>query len=32
MMVGQRRALLAYLQKSDLEGYRKLIDKLGLRK
>lgn len=31
-MVGQRRNLLAYLQKKDLEGYRALIQKLGLRK
>lgn len=32
MMVGQRRNLLAYLKKKDLEGYRALIEKLGLRK
>ena len=31
-MVGQRRGLLAYLKKSDLEGYRALIAKLGIRK
>lgn len=31
-MVGQRRNLLAYLQKKDLEGYRALIERLGLRK
>lgn len=31
-MVGQRRGLLAYLKKKDLEGYRVLIEKLGLRK
>ena len=31
-MIGQRRNLLAYLQKKDLEGYRALIEKLGLRK
>ena len=31
-MIGQRRNLLAYLQKRDLEGYRALIEKLGLRK
>ena len=31
-MVGQRRGLLAYLKKSDLEGYRALIEKLGIRK
>lgn len=32
MMVGQRRNLLAYLKKKDLESYRTLIEKLGLRK
>lgn len=31
-LVGQRRGLLAYLKKTDLEGYRSLIEKLGLRK
>lgn len=31
-MIGQRRNLLAYLQKKDLKGYRALIEKLGLRK
>jgi small subunit ribosomal protein S15 len=31
-MVGQRRNLLAYLQKKDIERYRALIAKLGLRK
>lgn len=31
-MVGQRRNLLGYLKKTDLEGYRKLIERLGLRK
>ena len=31
-MIGQRRNLLAYLQKKDLDAYRQLIDKLGLRK
>lgn len=31
-MVGKRKSLLAYLTKSDLESYRNLIDKLGLRK
>lgn len=31
-LVGQRRGLLAYLKKTDLEGYRKLIERLGLRK
>ena len=32
MMVGQRRGLLNYLRESDLEAYRALIEKLGLRK
>ena len=31
-MVGQRRGLLAYLRKTDIEGYRALIEKLGIRK
>lgn len=31
-MVGQRRGLLAYLKKIDIERYRALIEKLGLRK
>ncbi len=31
-MVGQRRGLLAYLKKTDIEGYRTLIEKLGIRK
>ena len=31
-MVGRRRSLLAYLRNNDLEGYRKLIAELGLRK
>ena len=31
-LVGQRRGLLAYLKKTDIERYRALIDKLGLRK
>lgn len=31
-MVGQRRGLLDYFKKSDIEGYRKLIEKLGIRK
>ena len=32
MMVGQRRGLLAYLQKKDVERYRAIVKKLGLRK
>ncbi len=31
-LVGQRRRLLNYLQKKDLEGYRSLIRELGLRR
>jgi small subunit ribosomal protein S15 len=31
-MVGQRRRLLEYLKKKDIEGYRKLIERLGIRK
>ncbi len=31
-LVGQRRRLLNYLQKRDLEGYRALIKELGLRR
>lgn len=31
-MVGQRRRLLRYMRRKDLEGYRALISKLGLRK
>lgn len=31
-MIGQRRNLLEYLKKNDLEAYRALIEKLGLRK
>ena len=31
-MVGHRRNLLAYLQKNDIERYRAVVAKLGLRK
>ncbi len=31
-MVGHRRNLLAYLKKKDIERYRAVIEKLGLRK
>ena len=31
-MVGQRRRLLKYLQKKDIERYRTLISRLGLRR
>ena len=32
MMIGKRRRLLDYLAKKDIERYRALIAKLGLRK
>ena len=32
ILVGQRRGLLAYLQKVDMDRYRAIIEKLGLRK
>ena len=32
MMVGHRRNLLAYLQKVDIERYRSIISRLGIRK
>ncbi len=32
LMVGKRRGLLNYLYKTDIESYRALIEKLGLRK
>ncbi len=31
-MVGRRRSLLNYLQKKDIERYRAIIKKLGIRK
>ena len=31
-MVGQRRSLLNYLIKNDIERYREIIKKLGLRR
>ena len=31
-MVGQRRGLLDYLKRKDIERYRAIIEKLGLRK
>ena len=31
MLVGQRRRLLAYLKRRDLERYRELVSELGLR-
>ena len=32
MLVGKRRRLLNYLQRSNLESYRSLVKELGLRK
>ncbi|MFC5338711.1 30S ribosomal protein S15 [Leucobacter denitrificans] len=32
LLVGQRRRLLAYLQNVDINRYRALIEKLGLRR
>ena len=31
-MIGQRRGLLNYLMKKDIERYRNLIEELGLRR
>lgn len=31
-LVGQRKRLLTYLSKHNLQGYRALIEKLGIRK
>ena len=31
-MVGKRKGLLAYLMKTDINRYRAIIEKLGLRK
>lgn len=31
-MVGQRRRLLDYLKNNDVEGYRNLVGRLGLRR
>jgi small subunit ribosomal protein S15 len=31
-LVGKRRRLLNYMMKTDLMGYRQLIEKLGIRK
>ncbi len=31
-MVGQRRNLLNYLKKKDIERYRAIVEKLGIRK
>ena len=32
LIVGQRRRLLGYLQRVDINRYRKLIERLGLRR
>ena len=32
MMVGQRKGLLNYLMKQDIERYRAIVEKCGLRK
>ncbi len=32
LLVGRRRRLLQYLQKKDIERYRTLIERLGLRR
>jgi len=32
MMVNRRKSLLAYLKRKDVDRYRALIEKLGLRK
>lgn len=32
LLVGQRRRLLGYLQKVDIERYRSLIERLGIRR
>ena len=32
ILVGQRRRMLKYIQRTDLEKYRSLIKELGLRK
>lgn len=32
MLVGKRRALLKYLKRKDIERYRAIVKKLGLRK
>ncbi|MDR0389082.1 MAG: 30S ribosomal protein S15 [Spirochaetaceae bacterium] len=32
ILVGQRRRMLKYIQRTNLEGYRSLIKELGLRK
>jgi small subunit ribosomal protein S15 len=31
MMIGKRRRLLNYLKRTDVEGYRRIVQELGLR-
>ena len=31
-MIGKRRGLLDYMMRTDLQGYRALIEKLGIRR
>ena len=31
-MIGKRRGLLDYLMANDIDGYRKLIERLGIRR
>jgi small subunit ribosomal protein S15 len=31
MMIGKRRRLLNYLKRTDVEGYRQIVQELGLR-
>ena len=31
-MVGKRRSLLNYLERTDIERYRAIVEKLGMRK
>jgi small subunit ribosomal protein S15 len=32
MLVGKRRRLLRYMESTDLDGYRRLVGELGLRR
>ena len=32
LLVGQRRRLLNYLQKTEIESYRSIVERLGLRR
>jgi small subunit ribosomal protein S15 len=31
-LIGQRRGLLEYLKRTDIESYRQILEKLGLRR